>query len=333
MKEALFWKKLKNDGVQCELCPRKCIIPENKTGSCGVRKNIKGKLYSLVYGKLCSLAVDSIMKKPFFQFAPGTECLSICTVGCNLHCKFCQNYSISHPEEIFGRDLSPAEIVEIAKNKGLPGIAYTYTEPTIFYEYALEIMKLAKKTGLYNVWVSNGYTNPQPVRKIAKYLDAINVDLKGDLKFYQNLCGVPSEKPMYIALKEYKKHGIWIEITNLVIPGWNDKPEQIKKIVEFVKNNLGVDTPMHFSRFYPHYKLTNTGPTAIETLEMATKIAKKAGMRYVYTGNVAGHDGESTYCWKCGELLIKRTGYVMDFYKEKCPKCGAKIKIAGKEWI
>jgi len=231
-----------------------------------------------------------------------------------------------------GRDVEPEQIVEAAIREGIPGIAYTYTEPTVFYEFALDTMKLAKKAGLYNVWVSNGFTNPEPIKKIARYLHAVNVDVKGDMPFYQKLCGVPDEKPVRKALRLYKSYGVWIEITNLIIPGYNDKKEQIEKIVKWIKRYLGADTPVHFTRFYPYYKLTNVGPTPVETLEKAHAVAKKAGMKWVYIGNVPGHKYESTYCWKCGELLIQRIGYELALYSEKCPRCGERIKLAGRKW-
>ncbi|MFQ5647993.1 MAG: AmmeMemoRadiSam system radical SAM enzyme, partial [Candidatus Aenigmatarchaeota archaeon] len=298
---------------------------------CGVRENKGGKLFSLVYGKLCSMAVDNILKKPFNHFAVGSQCLSIATVGCNLNCVFCQNWELAHPKTILGEDRSPEFIVDFAKDLNLPGIAYTYTEPTIAWEYYFETMKLAKKAGLYNVWVSNGYTNPEPIKKAARYLDAINVDLKGDLKLYKELCGVPSEKPVYTALRAYKKAGVWIEITNLMIPGFNDKPAQVKKLVGWVKANLGVNTPIHFTRFFPYHKMSREKPTPVAALERAHKIATGLGMKWVYLGNVPGHEYESTYCPKCGELLIRRIGFQLGSFSEKC-KCGEKLALAGKKW-
>lgn len=336
MKEAMFYNKL-NGKVQCILCPRKCKIDSGNKGACSVRENQNGKLISLVYGKAASVASDPIEKKPLFHFAPGTDCLSFSTVGCNLNCSFCQNWEISHPDKIFGEDISPQEIVNLTLKNNLPGIAYTYTEPTVFYEYAIDTMKIAKKHGLYNVWVSNGYTNIEPVKMISKYLDAINVDLKGDIKFYQKLCSVPNEEPMKQALLEYKKNNVWIEITNLIIPGYNDKPEQISKLVKWIKENLGINTPLHFSRFYPNYKLTDVRPTAVEILEKAVEIAKNQGMKYVYLGNVPSHECENTFCPKCNEVVIKRTGLAtskMNFDKDlKCVKCGEKIMIRGEKWV
>jgi len=349
MREAQFWKKV-GGNVQCKLCPRSCIIPEAARGFCGVRQNVGGVLQSLVYGRPCAINTDPIEKKPLFHFAPGTRCLSIATMGCNLDCKFCQNADISHPDKSIIDSMShhgsaagdgsdkgafdyadPEAIVEMAKANGLPGIAYTYTEPTVFFEYALDTMKLARKSGLYNVWVSNGYTSPAPARKAARYMDAINVDLKGDLAFYKSLCSVPDEKPMHAALKIYKKAGVWIEVTTLMIPGRNDRPAVVGGIVDWVKASLGTGTPMHFSRFFPHFRLKDVSPTPVETLEMAAGIAKNAGMKYVYVGNVAG-EGENTTCPKCGAVVIQRLGYEIR-YKRACPKCKKAVKLAGLKWL
>lgn len=286
MKEAEFYEKLGKKKVQCVLCPRKCHVIEGETGFCSVRKNVEGKLHSMVYGKPCAVNIDPIEKKPLYHFRSGTHCLSIGTVGCNLDCSFCQNWDISHPKSVFGDELSPEKVIELCKQQNLPGIAYTYNEPTIWFEYALDTMKLAKKEGLYNVWVSNGYTNPEPAKKISKHLDAINVDLKGDVKFYNKLCGIPNEEPVKKALKIYKKAGVHIEVTNLMIPGFNDKPEQVEKLVSWVVENLGKETPFHFSRFFPHFRMHDTPITPIETLKKAEEIAKKKGIKHVHLGNV-----------------------------------------------
>ncbi len=286
MKEASFYKKLEKKKVQCFLCPRHCMIMEGKTGFCGVRKNVDGVLKSLVYGKPCAVNIDPIEKKPLYHFRPGTVCLSLGTVGCNLDCSFCQNWDISHPETIFGESLPPERVIEFCKQHNLPGIAYTYNEPTIWIEFALDTMKLAKKEGLYNVWVSNGYTNPEPAKNVSKYLDAINVDLKGDVKFYKRLCGIPNEEPVKKSLLIYKKAGVHIEVTNLLIPGFNDKPEQIERLVLWVAENLGKGTPFHFSRFFPHFRMRDTPITPMETLKKAEDIAKKHGMKHVHLGNV-----------------------------------------------
>ncbi len=332
MKEALFYEKAVNDTVNCHLCARHCTeIPNGSTGFCGVRKNQEGVLYSLVYGKACSIAMDPIEKKPLFHFAPGSECLSMATVGCNFRCMQCQNWEISQPSEISGQEISPEKIVEMAKAQGAKGIAYTYTEPTIFYEYAYDTMKLASKAGLYNVWVSNGYTTPEVIKHASKYLDAVNVDVKGNDKFYKKVCMTPGIKPVYDALLAYKKYKVFTEITTLVVPGYNDRQKDILGIVEWIKDNLGVDVPLHFSAFFPQYKLTDVPPTPLKTVEKCHDIAKRRGMNYVYIGN-AQTDKESTFCAKCGNTVIERTGYSTTYQGDKCKKCGTKVPVAGKQW-
>jgi pyruvate formate lyase activating enzyme len=337
MKEALFYSKMAGQKVRCALCPRFCIIQDGKRGACGARSNKGGVLFSDVYGKLVSMNIDPIEKKPLFHFAPGTECLSIATMGCNLMCSFCQNWEISHPEkaENFqeGEEMAPEKVIELAKSYKVPGIAYTYTEPTVFFEYALEVMRLAREAGLYNVWVSNGYTNPEPAKKAARYMDAINVDMKGDGIFYKRLCGIPNEDPIKESLKIYKKAGVWIEVTTLLIPGYNDSEKTISGLVSWVKENLGPETPFHFSRFYPQYRLTNVEPTPVKTIEEAVRIAERLGMEYVYAGNVYAHDKESTHCPKCGRKVIDRVGYQVSNIRTVCPNCKAGIAIAGEKWL
>jgi len=319
-KECLFYEKLPDKKVRCKLCPRECYIQNNSTGFCRVRKNLDGKLYSLVYSRPCTLSIDPIEKKPLFHFLPGTSCLSIATCGCNLACTFCQNYEISQGE-IFGEFRSPEEIVDLAKKYKVKTIAYTYTEPTIFYEYSLDIMKLAKKEGLKNVWVSNGYINKDPIKKIIPYLDAINVDVKGPEKLYSSLC-YSSLKPVLEALLEFRK--VWIEITSLIIPTYNDSKKWVSYLSNWIKNNLGEDTPLHLSRFYPSYKLRNLEPTKISVLKELYKEAKKK-LNYVYIGNVFDSKYESTYCPRCGELIVRREGYNVDFEGSKCKKCNTEI--------
>ncbi|RLJ07050.1 MAG: AmmeMemoRadiSam system radical SAM enzyme [Candidatus Aenigmatarchaeota archaeon] len=331
LKEASFWKPLPGNRVRCELCPRGCQIPENGWGFCRTRQNLKGKLYTAVYGLVCAINPDPIEKKPIFHFAPGSLSLSFSTTGCNLRCRFCQNFEISQSEP-FGQEMPPERIVELAVEKEIPGIAYTYTEPTVFFEFALDTMKLAKKEKLYNVWVSNGFTSPEAIKRAGRYLDAINVDLKGDLKFYQELCGIPSEKPVYRALKAWREEGVWIELTNLLIPGWNDGDQQIRKLVGWIKRNLGPDTPLHFSRFFPYYLMQDHQPTPFERLDSAYRIARDLGMKWVYVGNVPGHQAESTYCPECGNLLIERTGYITRVVSTRC-ECGVKLPLRGRKWM
>ncbi len=348
MKEAMFYKRLPEKKVQCFLCPRRCVILPGKRGFCRVRENQGGRLMSLVYGQLCSMAIDPIEKKPLFHFAPGSRCLSVCTVGCNLDCQFCQNSDISHPNlssqpasptanthssqnDILGEDVPPEEIVSHAVRSGVGGIAYTYTEPTIFFEYALDTMKLAKKRNLYNVWVSNGYTNPEPAMQASKYLHAINVDIKGPERFYRKLCNIPNEKAIKDALLVYREQKVWIEITNLMIPGWNTGRKDTETLCRWVVKNLGEDTPVHFSRFHPSFRMMDAKPTPVRTLEEAERIARGIGLRWVYIGNVWGHGGESTTCPSCGKKLISRDGLSIRRTILKCG-CGEKVPIAGRKW-
>lgn len=328
MKEALFYEKLKGKVVQCRLCPHNCAIKEGMFGNCGVRKNKAGKLFSVVYGKSTSVQVDPIEKKPLFHFFPGASALSIGTVGCNLHCKHCQNWATSQakaggfPEY----ELPPQRIVEEAINKDCRIIAYTYNEPTIFFEYALETAKLARKNGLKNVMVTNGFINPEPLKEIYKHVDAANVDLKGfNDRFYRKICGVWLE-PVLESLKSIKKMGVWVEVTNLVIPTLNDDMKEIRNMCKWIRDEVGEETPMHFSRFFPMYKLEDIPPTPIDTLNKAKEIADKY-LDYVYIGNVM--EEENTYCPKCKSLLIERRGYAILQNNIKDGKCRCGHEVAG----
>ena len=333
MKEAMFWEKAGKDNVKCVLCPHSCVIPEDKTGFCRVRKNVKGKLYSLVYGRPCSLGVDPIEKKPFFHFAPGTRTYSVATFGCNLRCLHCQNWEISQGfGEVAGLEVPPEKLIENARSHNVQGLSYTYTEPTVFYEYALDAMKLAKKEGLYNTWVTNGYTSPEAIKAMAKYLNAANVDLKGGDEFYRKICSGKGVQPVFDALLAYKKHKIWTEITTLVIEGHNDSGKEIRGLVKWIADNLGPDVPLHFSAFHPDHRLTNVGPTKPETLEKCHAIAKKEGLHWVYIGNVYGHPAQSTVCWKCGQMLVEREGFSITSFRETCQTCGTKLLLKGKKW-
>jgi len=338
MKEAMFYDKLKDKKVQCRLCARNCIIPENKMGICRVRKNINGKLYSLVYDKVHSAQPDHIEKKPLYHFAPGSYAFSICTVGCNWKCAYCCNWIISQESDIRGESLAPEQIVKLAMENECQGISYTYTEPTIFYELAYDTAKIAHKKGLFNTFVTNGYTNPEPIRKIARYLDAVTVDFKGsgDKKFLMEFSSVPDPDPIFKALREYKKNNVHIEITDLIVPKKGDSMEKVKELVTWIKKNLGTDTPLHFIRFYPNYLVNDIPPTPVSTLEKAIEIAESLGMKYCYIGNVLGHPKNNTYCPKCGKLLIERWGMSTTSYRienGKCPDCGEKINVKGENWI
>lgn len=330
IKEALFYEKLERNMVHCYLCSHHCRISQGKRGICSVRENINGTLYSIVYGKLIASAVDPIEKKPLFHFLPGSSAYSIATVGCNFSCLNCQNYDISQMPKpnkpIYSEEVAPEEVVEAAKHYKCESIAYTYTEPTIFFEYAYDIAKLAKKEGIKNIFVSNGYITEEALREIAPYLDANNIDLKSfSDEFYRKVCGARLE-PVLNSIRLHKELGIWIEITTLVIPSLNDSEENFKEIARFIKN-LDENIPWHVSAFYPAYKLTNLPPTPIKTLDKARKIGLETGLKYVYQGNVPG-EGENTLCPSCGKVLIRRSGYVVlqhNMKNSKCPHCEAKI--------
>ena len=333
--EAMLYDKADGGKVKCKLCERRCLIPEGKWGFCGVRRNENGELKSIVYGKACSLNVDPITKKPLAHFHPGSLVLSISTIGCNFRCRFCDNWVISQKREVIGKDYMPEEVVEAAKENDCQGISYTYTEPTVFFEYALDTAKLAHKEGLFNTFVTNGYMTPEAIKEIAPFLDAATVDFKGggDPKFYWELMSVPSVDPIYNALLEMKRCGIHIEVTNLVVTKVGDSMKRVKKLAAWISENLGPDTPFHLLRFHPDYKLTYLPSTPLSTLERAYEVSKEAGLRYVYLGNVPGHRWENTYCPNCGELLIKRFSFGIIKWRlnkeKKCPNCGEEIPIIG----
>lgn len=328
--EAMYYEKLENKAVQCRLCPNMCLLPNLTRGRCGVRMNIEGKLYSLVYGKPVAVHVDPIEKKPLSHVLPGTKSFSIATAGCNLGCVFCQNWQISQvkPEEADHYNLTPQQIVDLAVSSECPSIAYTYTEPTVFYEYMLDTAKLARKAGIKNVMHSCGYINPEPLKELLQYMDAANIDLKGfSEEYYQEMCFGRLE-PVLVTLKTIKKEGVWLEITNLIVPGKNDDPEMIRKMCRWIKKELGPDVPLYFAAFHPNYRLKGVPPTPVKTLEVAHNIAKREGLRYVYIGNIYGHTTEHTYCPKCKAIVIERRGYTIlenNLWRGKCKSCGTEI--------
>lgn len=332
LKEALYWSSMGEGQVQCGLCPRRCILADGQRGFCRTRKNIGGRLWSLTYGHPVAIHIDPIEKKPLFHVYPGSRSFSIATAGCNLRCKFCQNWEISQadPAEINTEFIPPENIVRMARESGSRTIAFTYTEPTIFYEYMLAIAKLANAEGMDCVMHSSGFINEEPLRELAKYLKAANIDLKGfSDKYYSSFCE-GNLTSVLNTLKVLKEEGVWIEVTNLIIPTANDSPEEITKLCQWIKENLGVDTPLHFSRFFPMYKILDLSPTPIETLVRAREIAMKQGLHYVYIGNIPQQMGEDTICPSCAKLLIKRIGYTIlenNIVKGKCKFCG--FKIAG----
>lgn len=333
LKEAMFYEKSDDNRVNCNLCSHRCKnIGESQRGLCGVRENIDGKLFSLVYGRLVACSVDPIEKKPLFHFFPGSLSYSISTVGCNFRCDNCQNFDISQmPRErkaIIGTETAPEAVVLAAKQNGCKSIAYTYTEPTIFFEYALDVAKLAKKEDLKNVFVTNGYITEEALQEIAPYLDAANIDLKSFTDdFYRNHCGARLQ-PVLDSIKLHKKLGIWLELTTLVIPTLNDSEKELQQIATFIKDEVGPETPWHVSGFRPMYRLLDVGSTPVETLQKARQIGLETGLKYVYVGNVPGENGESTFCPKCEEKLIHRIGYRINensIETSRCPFCGTKI--------
>ena len=316
--------------VQCTLCPRQCQVSPGERGDCQVRENRGGTYYTLVYGNPCSVHVDPVEKKPFYHLLPTSRSFSIATAGCNLHCKFCQNWEISQaaPENTFNFDLPPQRVAALAEENGCASVAHTYVEPTIFIEYMMDVGKYAKTKGILNVCHSNGYINPKPLNDLLKVLDAACIDLKGfEESFYQEITGGTLE-PVLATLQTLAHKKVHLEIVNLIVPTKNDQPERIEEMCRWILQKLGPQTPIHFSRFYPLYRLKNLPPTPVATLEKARQTARKAGLEYVYIGNVPGHEGESTYCPSCQKLLIKRVGYQiqeMSLKKGQCPKCGKKI--------
>jgi pyruvate formate lyase activating enzyme len=325
-----YFISLGDQRIQCQLCPRNCVVADGRRGHCGVRENRQGKYYSLVYGNPCAVHVDPIEKKPFYHLLPGSSSFSIATAGCNLHCKFCQNWEISQttPDETYNLELPPGRVVASARKAGSRSIAYTYAEPTIFFEYMLETAKVAKREGILNVYHSNGFVNPGPLKDLCRVLDAANIDLKGFTEEYYSSMSQGSLAPVLKTLKTLKHEGIHLEITNLVIPSKNDDMDTVHQMCAWIKSELGPDTPVHFSRFYPLYKLLSLPPTPVSTLEKCRQIATDAGLEYVYIGNVPGHEGERTYCPRCKKVLIVRHGYYVEeinLNKGKCKYCGKPI--------
>ncbi|WP_305041718.1 AmmeMemoRadiSam system radical SAM enzyme [Geoalkalibacter sp.] len=339
MKEASFWEAAGEQRVRCGLCRFRCLIAEGRRGICGVRENRQGVLYTLVYGRSVAENVDPIEKKPLFHFYPASLSFSVATVGCNFRCLHCQNYQISqlprdHQQAIAGYPLEPAEIVRRARASGCRSIAYTYTEPTVFFEYAYDTAVLAHQAGLKNIFVTNGYTTPEALAAIAPYLNGANVDLKGfSEEFYREVVGATLHGVLD-TLREYRRLGIWIEVTTLIIPGRNDRPGELRKLAGFIADELGGDTPWHVTAFYPTYKLRDVPPTPVASLRKARKIGLEAGLRYVYTGNIPGEPGENTLCPGCGEVLIERRGFRLGQVRldhGRCTGCGLPVPGVGLE--
>ena len=333
MKEAMWYQKLSDGRVRCDLCNHRCAIDDGERGICRVRENRKGILYSLVYGKIIAAHVDPIEKKPLFNFHPGTRAFSIATVGCNFKCAHCQNADISQlpaeSDRIKGQEASPEQIVRTAEKSDCESIAYTYTEPTIFMEYAYDTAKIAHQRGIKNIFVTNGYMTEEALRAIQPYLDAANVDLKGFTEeHYREICGARLQ-PVLNTIKLMKELGIWVEVTTLIIPGANDSDEVLRNIAEFILS-LGPETPWHVSRFHPTYKMLDVPSTPAQSVVRARQIGMEMGLRYVYSGNIPGDEGENTYCYNCGKIVIPRYGYQLGdvhIKDSKCEYCGAEIDV------
>jgi pyruvate formate lyase activating enzyme len=331
MKEAMFWRKV-DKKIECTLCPHRCKISDGKRGICGVRESHEGKLNTMIYGLATSVTPDPIEKKPLYHFYPGTYVLSFGTVGCNFKCLNCQNYGISQAkmESMRFRELKVEDILDIAKRYKCEGVAWTYNEPTIWYEFTYDGCVIAKKEGLYTCYVTNGFIEKEPLEKISPYLDAMNIDVKSFSEdFYKKICKAKLQ-PVLDTCVLAKELNIFVELTYLIIPGHNDTEEEIKKYCKWVVDSLDENTPIHFSRFHPDYKMLDSIATPMSTLHRAYEIAKEMGIRYVYLGNVPHGEYENTYCSNCGELLIERIGFsTRSHYAKggKCPKCGSVIPL------
>ncbi|MEA2070971.1 MAG: AmmeMemoRadiSam system radical SAM enzyme [Asgard group archaeon] len=332
--EAEFYEKKEDNKIHCYLCPNDCLILPGKKGRCNVRKNVDGTLYALNYGVAMSGTRDPVEKKPLYHYYPGECAFSYGTIGCNLFCQFCQNWHIARaqPEDINLElhSLSPENAVQKAKRSGCPIVAYTYNEPIIWYEWVKDTAKLMQNAGIKNVLVTNGYIHSEPLEELLPYIDAANVDLKGDEHFYNELCKVKGHDKVKQTCKMMKDAGVHLEITNLLVTNKNDSEEQIENRVKFIVEELGADVPIHFSRYFPHYKL-KLPPTPVERLTQARKIALNAGLHYVYLGNVPDDDYSNTFCKECDALLVKRTGYRVRLKnisdENTCENCGASIDI------
>jgi pyruvate formate lyase activating enzyme len=333
MKEAMLYDKLEDNQVQCVLCAHRCLIKPGRLGICRVRENRDGTLYSLVYAQAVSANVDPIEKKPLYHFLPGTGAFSIATVGCNFRCAFCQNADISQASKgggwgRWGQELPPEQVVNLAQKSRCASIAYTYTEPTIFFEYAYDTAKIAAERGIKNVFVTNGYMTEEALHEIEPYLDAANVDLKGFTdEFYRRTCGAQLQ-PVLDSICLMHQIGILVEVTTLIVPGHNDGDEELRQIARFLAD-ISLDLPWHISRFVPHYKMTDVPPTPVETLHRAAEIGYETGLRYVYAGNVPGDRYENTYCPNCGEIAIQRFGYHtrVKLDGDRCKNCGYQLAL------
>jgi len=325
-----YFTPLEAGQARCDLCPRLCRLAPGQRGLCRVRENRDGKIYSLVFGNPCGLYLDPVERNPFFHVLPGSASLSLTTAGCNFNCRFCQTWEISQasPEDVFGLDLPPEAVIARARQMGARSVAYTFVEPVIFIEYLIEVGRLARQAGLLSLVHSNGFINPGPLDDLCRAVDGANIDLKGfSQDYYREVCDGDLE-PVLETLKALRRKNVHLEITNLVVPGKNDDPAAIREMSLWIKRELGPETPLHFLRFYPIYKLRNLPPTPVARLEAARAAALSAGLKYVYVGNVPGHEAENTFCPECKRRLIQRTGFMVgqvNLEGGRCRFCGASI--------
>lgn len=330
LREARFYEQKDGGRIQCTLCPWRCVVADGKRGNCGVRENRQGRYYTLVYGRPCAIHNDPIEKKPFFHVYPGSKALSIATVGCNIECKFCQNWDISqaNPDDVPVQFRTPSEIAQMAIQNKSRTVAYTYSEPTIFFEYMVDCAKAAKNMGIGNVMVSNGFISEKPLKDLCSLMTAIKIDLKAfSQEFYGNMCG-GRLRPVLETLKRLADSGVWFEVVVLVIPTLNDNMDEIKRMSEWIVKELGPNVPLHFTRFHPAYKIRNLPPTPVKTLNEAWKIASEQGCNFVYGGNMPGGGREDTRCPQCKAYVLKRYGHMVlsdALKKGKCPDCGAPV--------
>ncbi len=324
-KEACFYSR-DNGIITCRLCPHECRLSEGQSGLCRVRRHIHGQLVNTSYSEICALHIDPIEKKPFYHFYPGRLAFSLASAGCNLRCRYCQNWEISQatPAETQSETWLPEKLVKTSHEREIPIVAFTYTEPVVSYEYLRDVATLSKKHGLHTALISAGYIQPTPLQELLPLLSAVKIDLKGFTEnFYQKICGGKLE-PVLRNLEIIKNSGCWLEIVYLVIPGMNDSDKEIGSMARWVAQNLGIDTPLHISRFYPNFQMKDFPPTPLKTIENACSIAQSEGVRYVYAGNITGHHNENTFCPICGKLLIQRYGYAVlqqNLQGNQCPQC------------
>jgi pyruvate formate lyase activating enzyme len=330
---ASYWEDAGEKRIRCVLCPRECIVADRERGTCGVRENRDGTYYTLVHSNPCSLNNDPIEKKPLFHYRPGTKALSLATAGCNIECRFCQNWEISQfrPEQVPSQNVGPEQVVRHAERLGSSSIAFTYSEPVVFYEYMRDICLAAEGTKVGRVMISNGYINRKPLKELLGHMDAVKIDFKSfSESFYRDVCS-GHLRPVLDTLVDIKEAGVWLEMVMLVVPTLNDDTVELKAMCRWILQKLGPDVPIHFTRFHPMYKITNLSPTPVKTLEKARKIALDTGLHFAYAGNVPGHPGENTYCPSCGKTIIERDGYFIvenRIQNNTCSFCGA--KVAGK---